>query len=70
MPNYKNSFASPDFIEETVLDEGGVKVGTIHIKPSSVLWKPVNKRKFYSVSFKAFTAWITAEETAAKQKSS
>ena len=69
MPN-KNSFAPSDFTEETVVDETGTKVGTIRIRPSSVLWKPVNKRKFYSVSLKAFAAWITAEETAAKQKDS
>jgi hypothetical protein len=70
MPNHKNSFTSPDFVEETVVDETGAKLGTIRIRPSSVLWKPVNKRKFYSVSLKAFTTWITAEETAAKQKAS
>ncbi len=67
MPAYKNSFASPDFIEEVVLDENGNKVGTIRIKPSGILWKPSGKQSFCSVPLDKFAAWITDPATKAKQ---
>ncbi len=59
MPAYKNRFASPEFIEEVVVDDNDKKVGTIRVKPSSILWKPSGQQKFYSVTLKDFTDWIT-----------
>jgi hypothetical protein len=70
MPGYKNSFESPAFIEQVVLDDKGKKLGTLRVKPSSVLWKPVGKQKFFSIPFSDFTAWVTDPATKAKQTSS
>ena len=65
MPRYLNQFASPTFIEETVLDQTGGVVGTVRLKPSSVLWRPLGQHKFYSVSLDAFAKWITDPKTKA-----
>ena len=64
MPSYVNSFASPKYIEETIVNKSGV-VGVIRIKPSGVLWKPKGSQKFYSVSLAKFTEWITDGNTKA-----
>lgn len=40
MPLYKNSFRTPDYYEETIIDEDETVVGTIRVKPVSILWKP------------------------------
>lgn len=58
-----NSFSSPKHIEEVILGQDGATVGTIRIKPSRILWKPANARKFHSVSLSAFADWITDPET-------
>ena len=58
MPEYKNRFRESDYFEHVIEDEAGAMVGTIRIKPSSVLWKPANAQKFYAVSVHAFDEWI------------
>jgi len=60
MPVYRNKFASPTFVQETILDGRGGKIGDIRIKPSSVLWKPRGEHKYYSVSLERFATWITS----------
>jgi len=67
MPAYANKFESPKFIEEGILDKEDKRIGTIRIKPSSILWKPVGQQKFYSVSLDDFTKWIASSKTAAKR---
>lgn len=68
MPRYLNSFKSPDHREETiVVIETGAVVGTIRVKPSSLLWKPTGQHKFYAVSLDKFTSWITDADTGAKR---
>lgn len=67
MPTYKNSFQSPDFIEEVILGNDNKKLGTIRIKPSSIQWKPANKQQFTSVSLDKFLEWIQSDETKTKQ---
>ena len=66
MPGYKNRFRSPEFIEQTIMDENREVVGTIRIKPSSVLWKPKGAYSFYAVKLGEFTSWITSPESGAK----
>jgi len=66
MPKYVNSFASPEFIQETILDEKRNVVGVLRIKPSSVLWKPRGQQKFYAVSLADFAAWITGASAHAR----
>jgi hypothetical protein len=70
MPTYKNRFASPDFFEETIIDGNGTKVGTIRVKPSSVLWKPSGQQKFFSVSLDTFANWVTSPASKAKRTAS
>jgi hypothetical protein len=68
MSKYKNRFASPNFIQETITGKKGKKIGVIRIKPSSVLWKPSGERQFYSVTLERFAAWITNKKTGAGLK--
>jgi hypothetical protein len=58
MPEYLNSFRTPVYVEQTILGPNGNVIGTIRIKPSSVMWKPANAAKFYRISLDRFTAWI------------
>ena len=63
MPAFKNRFASPNFLEETIIEQAGSKIGVIRIKPSSVLWKPSGEHQFYSVTLDRFIGWITNPRT-------
>lgn len=67
MPKYKNSFRGPEFIEQTIADENGEVLGTVRIKPSSVLWKPKGKHQFLSVPLLKFSEWITDPGTKARK---
>ena len=70
MPKYLNSFPSPKFVEETVVDSQGAVIGVIRIKPSGVLWKPKGQQKFYTVPLDKFVSWITAPGTRATRTKS
>jgi len=70
MPEYVNSFRSPVYREEIIVDDEGRVLGTLRIKPSGILWKPANSPKFYSAPLDDFVAWITAPETKARKTSS
>ena len=65
MPRYTNRFRAPAYFEQIIEDETGIVVGTIRVKPSSVMWKPRNARKYYSVPVQKFAAWITDPNTKA-----
>lgn len=67
MPRYNNSFRAPEYYEEVIVDGDGIVIGTIRVKPSSVLWKPRNARKYFSVSLETFADWIEAESTKARR---
>lgn len=67
MPDYKNSFRAPAYYEEEIVDEEGSVVGKIRIKPSSILWKPKNARKYFSIKLEIFTDWITDPDTKARK---
>ena len=67
MPKYLNRFKSPDHVEETIVDEVGTIVGTIRVKPSSLLWRPKGQHQFYAVSLDQFTSWITGPTSGAKR---
>jgi hypothetical protein len=64
MPKYLNSFTSPVYVEQTVVDKNGV-VGVIRIKPSGVSWKPRGGQRFFSVPLARFAEWITDPATKA-----
>ena len=67
MPKYNNSFTTPTHIEETILDADDKVIGTIRIKPVSVLWKPKGQQKFFAVDLETFTKWITDPNTGASK---
>ena len=69
MPKYNNSFRSPAYSEETIVDSEGGVVGTLRIKPSGLLWKPKGAQKFHMVSIEKFSEWITASATKSKRTS-
>ena len=61
MPEYSKRFLEADYYEHVIVaDRDGEKVGTIRVKPVSILWKPKGAQKYFSASIEAFEAWITA----------
>ena len=70
MPNYRYQFRAPKYLEQTIVDENGKVVGTIRIKPVSILWKPKGAQQFYSVPIDKFADWISADETKARKTKS
>lgn len=70
MPEYRNSFRAPAYYEEVIIDENNSVVGTIRIKPSSVLWKPKNAQKYFSVNLEKFIDWISDPDTRARKTKS
>jgi hypothetical protein len=65
MPDYKKRFREGEYYEHVIVEDtqAAAKVGTIRIKPVSVLWKPKSAQKYYSVSIEAFDAWIREHGT-------
>lgn len=70
MPKYNNRFKSPEFDQYTILREDGSVVGTIRLKPSSILWKASSGKKFHGVKLQKFIDWITDPETKATRTKS
>jgi hypothetical protein len=70
VPKYKNAFRSPDFREETIIDENNTIIGAVRLKPSSILWKPKGGQKYFSVTLKEFTDWISDPSTKARKTKS
>ena len=62
VPAYKNEFARPEYYDHEIVDTDGHKVGTIRVKPVSVLWKPVGAQDFYAATLEAFAAWIMEKD--------
>jgi hypothetical protein len=70
MPKYTNRFSAPASADHTILDSKNRVVGTIRIKPSSVLWKGRSQKEFHRASLDEFIKWILDSNTkAAKTKS-
>jgi len=70
MPNYKNQFSRPMCVDHEIISASGQKIGLLRVKPSGLLWKPVNQQKFYSISLDQFTTWITNTASGAQRSSS
>jgi hypothetical protein len=66
VPKYKNQFKEQTYYDHTIVGSDGKKVGTLRIKPSSVLWKPKSQQQFYSVPLEEFAEWITSNASAKK----
>ena len=70
MPKYKNQFAGPNFVQETIITQEGTIIGVIRIKPSTILWKPSGEQKFYCVPLGRFTRWIMSRRANATRPGS
>lgn len=70
MPTYTKQFASPVYQDHEIQNGSGQKIGKIRVKPVSVLWKPANAPKFYSVPLEKFAEWIMAPTTGASRTKS
>lgn len=68
MPASKYQFKGPDHYEVT-FEEGGKKIGTLRIKPSTILWQSKGKHDFLSVSLDSFDEWISSDASGAKKAS-
>jgi len=68
MPDSKYRFDEQESYDHRIVDaESKKKIGTLRVKPSSILWKPVNERKFLKVSLDKFAAWIARKGKSVKQ---
>jgi len=67
MPASVNKFVEPDHHEHEIADAAtGNKVGTLRVKPSSILWKPKGAHQFYSASMAEFQEWMNGKKQVAK----
>ena len=67
MPGYKNFIKGPAFTELTICGPDDSPIGTIRIKPSTVLWKAKGKTKYLAVKLEDFINWITDAHTKARE---
>jgi hypothetical protein len=67
MPASINKFREPDYYEHRFEEHNnGNKVGTLRVKPSSILWKPKGAHQFHSVSLADFEQWMLTKKQVAK----
>jgi hypothetical protein len=64
----KNRFRQPEHIELMIESNTGEFVGTIRIRPSTILWKPAKAQRFYKASLSRFSDWISERPGAKKVK--
>ncbi len=68
MAEFRFEFVAPNETREAIIKrESGKAYGRIRIKPATVLWKPANYSKYFSVSLEEFAAWITDPSTRARR---
>lgn len=61
MPDSKYRFWEQESYDHIIIDANTNKaIGRLRIKPSSILWKPKNQRKFLAIPLDDFTTWISA----------
>lgn len=71
MPTYTKQFGRPKYYDHEILHkDGGGKIGTLRVKPTGVLWKPKNARKFHAVSLDQFVEWISDKKRSGSQLTS
>ncbi len=67
MPNYRNHFSAPTYWEQAFYGRDGTLVGTLRVKPSSIMWRPAGSHTYYRVWLDRFADWMTAIQTRAKR---
>ena len=55
-----NNFFPAKYQDHTIVDGTGKIVGHVRVKPSGMLWAPVNSKVWYGVSLKDFAAHMQA----------
>jgi hypothetical protein len=64
----KRRFESPAYTQLVILNvEDETVVGTIRLKPTTIMWKPKGGKKFYAVTLDEFVDWITDPQTKARR---
>ena len=62
MPAYTKAFRESDFYEHTIVEKADAvntnKVGTLRLKPVSILWQPKGSRQFYRVTLEEFDTFM------------
>jgi hypothetical protein len=53
-----NQFAPRKFEDFEILDSSGIKIGSIRVKPSGILWGPKGSHKWFGVSLETFAAYM------------
>jgi hypothetical protein len=66
MPAPKYQFERPEHHEIVIVDDGKA-VGTLRVKPSTILWKAKGKHDYLSVSLDDFAKWIADPATKANK---
>lgn len=63
MPKYSNKFVRPSYVDHKIVNEDNEIVGTIRVKPVSILWKGASKRCFKNMPLADFIKWIDQHGT-------
>lgn len=64
--NNVNSFAPRKFEDHTIVDSEGYRIGHVRVKPSGILWKPKDGKRWYRASLAQFRTFMENKKT--KQK--
>ena len=57
MPSSKYKFVENEAYDHRIGGDAGI-IGTLRVKPSSILWKPKGSHQFFSISLDDFCDWI------------
>lgn len=66
MPAYKANFSTKTPIELEFAFADGEPVGSLKIKPSTLLWKQPGAKKYRSVPIERFNDWIQSKGARAR----
>lgn len=63
MPDYLKKFQEPDYYDHEIVtnDDKRSKIGTLRVKPVSILWKPKGAQRFRAASLEEFQTWMEAK---------
>jgi hypothetical protein len=64
----KNKFKQQEHIELKIETNEGEFVGTLRVRPSTILSKPAKRQQFYKASLSRFSEWISERPGAKKVK--
>lgn len=62
-----NSFAPKKFVDHTIVGADGKTVGHVRVKPSGILWAPVNGKDWYGVDLDVFAQFMKTNGTKKKK---